>query len=250
MNYRDFEGRLDLELKLRSFNTANLKLDAKEKFIIGTDIQAQIQSLYKPLVLQKDIKYKAGEQEYNLYYTNSDGDTKTTDYAIDSIKAIQPGDFRNMIECSNAEFNELFNEVMCPKYFTVTDNSNNNFIIKINFVPENDYDAELFPKNIMHVSYYPRLRGYDTEGTALYAELNDFDESESDYGGSWKLPSDWHMLIVKGAAAKIMQTEDMSYTDLWYKECELANEKYNKKALSGDKKYNIGFRSSLSRREL
>lgn len=250
MNYRDFIGRLDLELRLNNFNSTNLKLDAKEKFIIGSDIQALMQSLWKPLILQKNILYVKDVQEYNLYSAVSEGDTRTADYAIDSIKAIQPGDYKNLTECSNLEFNLLLNDTMRPTHFTVINNKDNDFKILINFIPENDYHAVNYPKNILHVSYYPRLRGYDTDGAVTYAEVNDFDENESDLGGSWKLPSDWHMLIVKGTAAKIMQSEDMSYYEMWYKECEIANEKYNKKVLSGDKKYNIGFNASLSRRDI
>ena len=61
-------------------------------------------------------------------------------------------------------------------------------------------------------SYYPNYRILSERSD--YSEFDDYDE-ENIKKGKWKLPSDWHLLIVRGALA-------MLYPDLkeqWENDC-------------------------------
>ena len=52
------------------------------------------------------------------------------------------------------------------------------------------------------IMYLPKCEIFTGSGTDT--TWTDWDKSESDWGGSLKLPSDWHTLIVQGAVAMLM----------------------------------------------
>lgn len=99
--------------------------------------------------------------------------------------------------------------------FAVVDNQDDNFTIKLSWTPDETFDAASNPTGRFLLHYYPNFRVFSEEGD--FSEFSDYDES--DMAGKWKLPSDWHMLIVKGAIALlfpetrqdwVMQCEDRS----------------------------------------
>ena len=86
------------------------------------------------------------------------------------------------------------------------------------------------------MNYYPRYRIYDSS-YANYAELSDYDETETDYGGDWKLPSDWHHFIIKGAIAKVVGGETGELYQLWLAACA---EKARKRPIQAGK-HRLGY---------
>jgi len=253
MNYNDSINGLGLELDI-ALSGAEVPIpnfDNQKKFIILSGIQADIQSKWKPLLMEKEIYLKAGIREYNIALSNEEIQiTEDSDdeieippgYAIDSIKNIFPGKDceKPLRKVSRVEMQELEgNEILSA--WTLKQNATDSFIILIDWKPTNDYHVTNYPNNKLVISFYPRLRVWDSDAKNKYAELSDYDESnKTTYGGSWKLPSNWHPLIVQGACAKILKTKHSDLYKQWIMDCEVEDKKTNKKFVQSKPKYEMG----------
>lgn len=103
-----------------------------------------------------------------------------------------------------------------PRNYALINNNEESFTIELDYTPEQDYDLEDYPASRLLVHYYPnfRIMGDNSE----FDEFLDYTEDNMQ-AGKWKLPSDWHRLIVEGAIAIL-------YPELrqqWLLDCERKN---------------------------
>jgi len=85
-----------------------------------------------------------------------------------------------------------------PCKYALIDNTEENFTIEIDYTPTTTYDPDEEPTQRLIVHYYPNYRILGERQD--FSEFDDYDEADL-RKGKWKLPSDWHILIVKGALA-------------------------------------------------
>lgn len=121
--------------------------------------------------------------------------------------------------------------------FAVVDNQDDNFTIKLNWTPDETFNAENNPTRRFLLHYYPNFRVF-SDGD--FSEFSDYDESDMS-AGKWKLPSDWHMLIVKGAIAMLFPEERQD----WEMQCE---DRSRKKYTNADLKLKATLGLSRGRR--
>ena len=193
MNYRDSIVQFDLDLKLKfTGNTDKMPLlQDREKFVLMSEAQALIQDTHRISIKEMQINYEQDVSRYNLTLPVTQQRTDPNNAIID-IKAIKIGKTyrdEDVPPIERAGINEILKEAKNggdPTKWALVSNESDNFIIEINSLPENDYDETDYPENFLMVYYYPRYRIYDSS-YANYAELSDYDETETDYGGDWKL---------------------------------------------------------------
>lgn len=140
-------------------------------------------------------------------------DNKTS--AIKEIIAITPDntEARSLEKTTVKVIRETHTSGCYPCKYALTDNTEDNFTIELDYTPEDTYDETDEPDKRLLVNYYPnyRILGDNSE----YAEFEDYDEANMNKG-SWKLPSDWHKLIVEGAMAMIYP----EMKDKWEADCK------------------------------
>lgn len=122
--------------------------------------------------------------------------------AIKEIIAIIP-DHEEAAALSKAtikEIRETYTADSYPCKYALTDNTDENFTIELDYTPDITYDEDEEPEARLLVHYYPnyRILGENNQ----FSEFEDYDEAQPGRG-KWKLPSDWHKLIVEGALAMI-----------------------------------------------
>lgn len=90
--------------------------------------------------------------------------------------------------------------VQTPYGYTLT-LQNNSMQMELDALPDKEYE--------MFIYYYPQFTIYGGYGGVnTDTEWSDVDFAESDYGGSLKLPVEWHELIVAGAIANALNNLD------------------------------------------
>jgi hypothetical protein len=139
-------------------------------------------------------------------------DNKTS--AIKEIIAIVP-DQEDAAALSKATIKEIrgtYTADSQPCKYALIDNTDENFTIELDYTPGVTYDEDTDPDARLLVHYYPnyRILGDNSE----YSEFEDYDEAHPEKG-KWKLPSDWHKLIVDGALAMIYP----ELKDKWELDC-------------------------------
>jgi len=125
--------------------------------------------------------------------------------AIERIISIERyGDSKNPLKrVSPDQMQRIDKETSdCPRKFTMLNNESDNYTIELDVDLEHAYNSVSYPNNRLKISYYPRYRVFDSN-YANYDEFDGYDETESDFGGEWKIPSNFHRYIVDLAIAKI-----------------------------------------------
>lgn len=202
MTYKDSVESLNLELEMAKISggVEHLKVNPREALMVMSKIAVSIQSEHKPWIKRKDVSWTAGSSEYSLIADES---------AIQRIISIKPyanlkkPDYNGLIPVNSDQMNGL-NKTGEATSYTLTGNEGENYTLEFDFIPDASYNSVNYPNNKFLITYHPRYRSFDLTAAANYAEWSDYDETAEGYGGSWKLPSDWHELIVEGAAAKIL----------------------------------------------
>lgn len=99
-----------------------------------------------------------------------------------------------------------------PCKYALINNTEENFTIEIDYTPDTTYNEESDPGQRLIVHYYPNYRVMGERNEL--SEFDDYDESDLKKG-HWKLPSDWHRLIVDGALAILFP----DLKDKWESDC-------------------------------
>lgn len=99
-----------------------------------------------------------------------------------------------------------------PCKYALIDNSEENFTIEVDYTPDTTYNEDTDPEQRLIVHYYPNYRILGER--ADFSEFDDYDEDNMSRG-HWKLPSDWHRLIVDGALAILFP----DLKDKWESDC-------------------------------
>lgn len=139
-------------------------------------------------------------------------------YAIKDIIDIRPsGSTDRGLEKTTVEgINDIVNS--SPSKYAIVDNTSDNFIVLIDYKPTSTYNIDTYPDSKFIISYYPIYRILNDISKEDYEEFEDYDEDDMSLG-KWKLPSDWHKLIVEGALAMIYPELE----DRWTNKCDKLN---------------------------
>jgi len=137
------------------------------------------------------------------------------------------------------ELSKLSGSGTLPCKYALVDNTDDKFKIELDYTPAATFDAVTNPNDRLIIHYYPNFRILSEESN--YTEFEDYEESDMSTG-NWKLPSEWHRLVVAGAIA-MLYPEVM---EEWEKECEIKSR--SKYINAGMKlKSNVGVRAGAAK---
>lgn len=138
---------------------------------------------------------------------------------------------------SKEEMNAIEKSTGLPKKLTIY-NVNDNRVLEIDSIPEYSYDASSYPESRINYQYAARLDLFDsTAGTANSITFSDYNTATAGYGGSWKIPAEWHSLIIEGALAEIFPDLKGQFIDNARRMQSMVKPKFVRKTLT----YSLGF---------
>lgn len=115
---------------------------------------------------------------------------------VENAAPLQKTTVKNIRDMANNTY--LTEGQSYPCKYALIDNTEENFTIELDYTPTVTYDPDDEPTQRLIVHYYPNYRILGERSD--FSEFDDYDEADLKKG-KWKLPSDWHLLIVKGALA-------------------------------------------------
>lgn len=175
-----------------------------------------------------------------------------SDYAVGNTATTIPSDLQNINTIETAgnvepiildrvskdQMNLELKANGLPTKYTVY-GSNNSRVLELNSLPDASYDLTVYPRHRLNILYAPKLEIFSgSNGT-----FADYDEAQADFGGEWKIPSEWHGLIIDGALGYV-------YGDLMSKFYAMAQEFANNRPtyieLGGN--YYLGVENNFDKR--
>lgn len=115
---------------------------------------------------------------------------------VENAVPLQKTTVKNIRDMANKSYISEGQSYPCK--YALIDNTEENFTIELDYTPSETYDPDEAPEQRLLVHYYPNYRIMGERPDL--SEFEDYDEADL-RKGRWKLPSDWHILIVKGALA-------------------------------------------------
>lgn len=155
-----------------------------EIFTRLSQVQAELSNQYRLYELVSNISVVAGTREYAL--------ETVLPNCLNVIK-ITYEDI-HLEKCSYDEITEIEAESGQPTKFTIYGIGTARKL-KFDFTPDESGTYTAY--------YYARLNPQGTYAMPTGTASGVYDETASGYGGSWKIPEEYHPLIVEGAIAKI-----------------------------------------------
>ena len=138
--------------------------------------------------------------------------------AIKDIISIIP-DYENALPLEKTTIKEIrscenssYTDNSYPTKYALINNNEEQFTIEVDYTPDTTYHKTDETDKRLIINYYPMYRILGERND--YSEFDDYDETNLSRG-KWKLPSDWHKLIIDGAMA-IMYPE---LKEQWEAEC-------------------------------
>lgn len=209
-------------------------------------VQAELGNTYKLVEKTQQTRMVADQYEY-VVGTGTDNilidilqiqSVFTPQLTTTDIHTTRDNEPRELIKCAIEEIQSVDRYGGLPtKYAVIKQNSAT--VLVINSNP--DAWSSTAQYNRLDINYWMKLVTFNGSGSNANSTWNDFDSAEADYGGEFKLPEDWHELIITGAVAKaVMNLDKGNSLAIWNKAVQDKLARRNLK-VNPRIKYQLGF---------
>lgn len=202
MNYKDsisiFRNKAHIEARKRKED--ELKLTNNEIMFLLSEAQQKLSNKYQIFERSATVDFVAGQSIYSMGSGASNLPTDFLDLRYIKVPFSPP---YNLEEISKGEMDTIEKVSGLPSKYCLY-NTGGQKVLELDVNPEYSYDVSLYPEYRLNLVYIARVGLFDsTAGTSASISFSDWDETAEDYGGSWKLPEDWHSLIINLALSEI-----------------------------------------------